>query len=82
MNDPWLNDEERAWVKRVQKLLNSCPSDRLGFFTIGDRSVEIYDKSYDEEIEAHGRDFCQGVRAVGAHLAELTFPSNVHSTAG
>ena len=36
--------EENRWVRRIQKALNECPSDRLGFYTTGDKDVTIFDK--------------------------------------
>ena len=79
-----LTKAEEKWVRRIQKALNECPSDRLGFYTIGDRDVFIYDKSkgVDESASESGRDFCQEVEHLDAGLGELLFPTEVHSTAG
>lgn len=79
-----LTKDEKRWIKRVQKALNECPSDRFGFYTIGDRDVEIYDKSNKkvELIYETGTDFCVAVEGADASLGELRFPSQVHSTAG
>lgn len=34
-----LTKEEKAWVKKLNALLANCPSNRIAFATIGDRSV-------------------------------------------
>ncbi|AZS06304.1 hypothetical protein MED16_gp64 [Pantoea phage vB_PagS_MED16] len=36
-----LTAAEKAWVKKVNKVLAECPSDRLRFFTIGDPDIFI-----------------------------------------
>lgn len=80
-----LTKEELHWVRRVQSLLNVCPSNRLCFFTSGDQSVSIYDRYKDEEISAlmeRGKDFGAAADESGALLGAFVFPSNVHSTAG
>lgn len=81
-----LTKEERKWLNDVQKVLNRCPSKRLGFYTIGDPTIYVYDRSKDQEIDAHqhrnGRDFCHSVDALNAEFCDLDFPAAVHSTAG
>ena len=81
-----LTKAEKKWLDELQEVLNRCPSDRLGFFTIGDKDVFVYDKRLDkqiDEIQDRGcRDFCQVVKDIDAGFGEITFPSNVHSTAG
>ncbi|PWC21497.1 hypothetical protein EH206_09660 [Brenneria nigrifluens DSM 30175 = ATCC 13028] len=82
-----LSKEERAWVKKVNDLLAKCPSKRLGFYTIGDAYVEIYDRTLEDEINdqmdsGKAGDFCIAVQHVDAALGTLNFPAAVHSTAG
>jgi hypothetical protein len=81
-----LTKEEAAWVRKVQRLLNNPPSDRLGFYTIGDNDVTVYDSSLQAEIDARydqmEGDFGNAVEDCGAFLGVLNFPNNVHSTAG
>jgi len=83
-----LTKEEAAWIKKVQRALNSCPSDRLGFFTIGDTDVQIYDKEKSVQIDRiydgnkGTADFCFCVSEAEANLGCLKFPSLVESTAG
>ncbi|MFK3927389.1 hypothetical protein ACI2J7_01320 [Serratia bockelmannii] len=81
-----LNKKERAWLDELQEVLNRCPSTRLGFFTIGDKDVFVYDKRLDKQIDelqdSGGRDFGLVVNDLDAGFGELTFPAAVHSTAG
>lgn len=82
-----LTAEERKWLRKVQKALNECPSDRIGFYTIGDPQLVIYDRSKEEEIEAimdsSHSDWCGCVREAEADFDEvLYFPAHVLSTAG
>lgn len=73
---------ERAWIKKVNKVLAECPSDRLGFYTIGDPDITVYDKTFDPEIDKHGGDVGVAVNELDCGLDTVLFPSNVHSTAG
>lgn len=81
-----LTAEEAAWLKKLQRVLGKCPSDRLGFFTIGDPYVSVYDKEYQGQIDNlmdDGKtDFCTAVDKLDAGLATIDFPSHVHATAG
>ncbi|KAB2783718.1 hypothetical protein [Brucella anthropi] len=80
-----LTDAESKWLKRLKKALRECPSDRLGFYTIGDEDVFVYDKNFDAEINellGAGKDFCTAVYELDAGLDSIIFPSNIHSTAG
>ncbi|MDE9544184.1 hypothetical protein [Xenorhabdus bovienii] len=45
-----LTAAEQKWLDKVQKILNECPSDRLGFYTIGDKFLHIYDLTKFDEI--------------------------------
>lgn len=82
-----MTDAERKWVKKLQKVLNECPSERIGFYTTGDRSVTVYDRSKEEDINADldsGRagEFGCSVDLNDAYFEVLNFPAPVHSTAG
>lgn len=81
-----LNKKERAWLDELQEVLNRCPSERLGFFTIGDPIIYVYDRSKDQEIDdhqdRHNREYCHSVRALDADFCDLDFPAAVHSTVG
>lgn len=82
-----LTDAEEKWLKRVQRALDACPSDRIGFYTTGDPCVTAYRLPEvgdldDNEPMWSNRDFCMIVHDADARLGELNFPSLVHSTAG
>ena len=81
-----LTKEEAAWLKKLQTLLDKCPSERLGFYTIGDSEVNVYDRSKDAEIDAYQEEndgfFCSAVDQADANLGALRFPTNVHATSG
>lgn len=82
-----LTKDEATWIRRTQKVLNACPSDRLGFYTIGDASISIYDRSKDAQIntlmdENRDMDFSAAVEKCNAEFLFLNFPSMVHATAG
>jgi hypothetical protein len=76
---------EKKWLKDVQAVLDRCPSDRLGFFTIGDPDVTVIDQPETDKYERAnnpGGDYCNTVEKAGTCLGRLNFPANVHSTAG
>ena len=82
-----LTKEEKAWVKKLNALLAKCPSNRIGFYTIGDATVFLFDVTHYNNISeimdrGHG-DWGQCVNALGAGFdEELIFPNQVESTAG
>jgi len=74
---------ESAWMRKVERLLLNPPSDRIGFYTIGDSELSVYDRSMEEEINAHDQqDFCQAVDAEDAALGTIKSTCAIHSTAG
>lgn len=82
-----ISRAELKWLIRLQKVIDACPSERIGFYTIGDSDVSLYDKTRDEEIDAvvssGNKDFCTVVDELDAGFGVvINFPSNVHSTAG
>ena len=78
-----ITQQEKAWLAKVQKLLDQCPSKRIGFYATGDCSVGVYDSSRDAEIndnqDEQGGEFCNAVDRVGARLGNLDFPGQVAS---
>ncbi|WP_103171629.1 hypothetical protein [Paracoccus sp. SY] len=81
-----LTAAEKKWLACLQEVLDACPSKRLGFYTIGDQTVEVYDKRRDAKIDAvlesrGASDFGPAVSKCKAHLGSISFPSQVHSTA-
>jgi len=81
-----LTKEERAWLRKVQRVLDECPSKRLGFYTVGDPTIAVYDNTFDraiDDISSVRGEFCTAVNECDAGFdLWLQFPSDVHSTAG
>ncbi|HFG2243858.1 TPA: hypothetical protein ACGF9S_001274 [Vibrio cholerae] len=83
-----LTSEEKKWFKKVQAVLDECPSERIAFYTIGDRDLQAYDvKKYnqisDYQNATRSGDFCRAVEACGAGFNEcLMFKNPVESTSG
>jgi hypothetical protein len=81
-----LTKAERDWIHNLQAVLNECPSDRLGAYTIGDPCLSIYDSRFETQIntllDSGNIDFCTAVDELGADLGQLQMPFPVHSTAG
>lgn len=81
-----LTTAEKKWLNDVQKVLNRCPSKRLGFATAGDRDITVYDSSFSdlicETLEHEGGDYIPTAIKLGAVLGVINFPSQVESTAG
>ncbi|ELE21472.1 phage protein [Escherichia coli KTE57] len=49
-----LTKKEQAWLNELQDVLDRCPSPKkIGFYTIGDKSIYLYDlRRMDEIMEA------------------------------
>lgn len=82
-----LTKTEKAWIAKLQAVLDECPSGRIGFYTIGDPDVSIYDTNKQGAIDAimdnSNTDYGNAVRKAGASFdADIKFPSHVHSVAG
>lgn len=82
-----LTPAEKRWIADLQMVLDACPSQRLGGFTIGDSSIGIFDsKVHRAWTDANPRaafDVGRELEASGADLhVELRFPFNVDSRAG
>ena len=77
--------EEKAWMAKVQKLLMNPPSERIGLFTTGDCALNVYDKTFDAELDSQQNrswDFCIAVERLGVGLGSIDAAMNIHSTAG
>lgn len=73
-----LTKEEKAWVKRVNKVLSECPSERMMFFAGGDTFLLIADRAHEDEINANGNDPAQYAQSHGYAADEnIVFPYNV-----
>ena len=83
-----LTAAEKKWLADLQELLDACPSKRLGFYTIGDPDITVYDRTKEKKIEeiqnSHDRmDYPEAVDKAGAALdIWIKFPSHVHSVTG
>ncbi|WP_072058886.1 hypothetical protein [Escherichia coli] len=73
-----LTKKERAWLNELQEVLDRCPSPKkIGFYTIGDKSIYLYDLRRMDEImggiDRPGTD-CAGIagsRAGGKDYSSL-----------
>jgi hypothetical protein len=78
-----LNLEEKKWVKQVNAVLAKCPSSRIGFYTIGDTSIGLYDRTYQDVIDAADDDLVIALARTGHQFDEhLNFPDNVQGVCG
>ena len=81
-----ISKEEKAWLRKLERLLMSPPTGRLGFYTIGDFGLTAYDRTRDDEMnaaqDARDVDFCQVVDELGARIGEVRSACQIHSTAG
>ena len=77
---------EKAWLKKVEKLLTNPPSERISFYTIGDCGMTAYDNTRDDEINKlqnrRNMDFCSAVDELDAELGNVSAAMNINSTAG
>jgi len=80
-----LTKAEAAWMKKLENLMGSAPP-RIGFFTIGDRSLSAYDRSREDEInrelDRRNVDYCQVIYDLDAGLGDVDCVMLIHSTAG
>lgn len=76
-----LTAAEKAWIKKLQTVLNACPSDRFEAYTIGDNNITLIDaelsKGFDRNL-----DVCVAANETEATLAVIYTPFPVLSTAG
>ena len=75
--DP-LTAAERAWLKKLAKLLNSCPSARLELVTIGDPSFSVAAKDHPDFKES----FDMRHTSNGGELARISFWNTGLTTSG
>jgi len=55
-----LTKKEQAWIDELQAVLDRCPSPKkIGFYTIGDPSICLYDLRRDKEVQAALDSLCQ-----------------------
>lgn len=77
-----LTKKEQAWVDEVNAVLSRCPSpEKIGFYTIGDPMVSLYDKRH--EAECLDGDLISIATKNGWLFDEdLYFPSAVNGVCG
>lgn len=82
-----LTKTEKAWIKKLQAVIDECPSKRLAAYTVGDADIKLYDGSKQAQILAiqdanHNMDFGNAVEDADAALIHVLFPFQIHSVAG
>lgn len=82
-----LTKSEKAWVAKLNAVLSECTSTRLGFATIGDHDLTIFDQPKRDKIEKamerDNGDFVPTAIKLGLVADErIYFPNAVESTAG
>jgi hypothetical protein len=81
-----LTAAEKKWLKNLEDALTSPPSSRIGFYTIGDAELMVYDRSRDQELndalDKYNIDFCTVVDKHGAKFGRVESACQIHSTAG
>lgn len=80
-----LTKKELAWLQELQDVIDRCPSpEKIGFYTIGDPYICLYDRRHDKEIEFVEDDLPRIVAHNGWQFDEFTldFPSAVNGVCG
>nr|WP_250808609.1 hypothetical protein [Neorhizobium tomejilense] len=82
-----LTKEEKKWLADFKALMKACPSKRLGFYTIGDRDLTVYDytkeKKISEFMDKNGSlDYPGAVEQAEAEITFIAFPNLIHSVSG
>ncbi|MGP8819587.1 hypothetical protein ACT021_17800 [Klebsiella michiganensis] len=79
-----LTKKEQAWVDEVNAVMARCPSpEKIGFFTIGDPVIGLYDLRRDKEISDSNDDLVRVAQQNGWLSDErLEFPSAVNGVCG
>jgi hypothetical protein len=81
-----LTKAESDWLAEFQRLMDRCPSKRLGCYTIGDADIRIYDKPvFDAYRHANPRDMRDDVLIhgdIGTVLGNIDMPFQVDGVAG
>jgi hypothetical protein len=82
-----LTKAEKSWLKKLEKLLMNPPTNRIGFYTIGDSDLLAYDRTREDEVhdtmdENERSDFDWCVESLGASFGSISSACAIHSTAG
>ncbi|MEO9787540.1 MAG: hypothetical protein ABJF67_08020 [Aurantimonas coralicida] len=75
-----LSKEESAWIKKLERVLLSCPSRRLGLATIGDAGLDVFD---DEVARRHDIPIEDGgIARHGVSLGHVKSRPTIHGISG
>lgn len=79
-----LTKKEKAWIDEVNEVLARCPSpEKIGFFTVGDSMIGLYDLRHDKEISDTNDDLIVVAQAKGWLFDDwIEFPSAVNGVCG
>lgn len=78
-----LTKEEKAWVKKLNKHLAACPSERLRFFTIGDPTIFIANNDTASEWDINDTDpLIEAQRHDAVAVETIKFPNAVEGVCG
>lgn len=80
-----MTKEERKWVAKLNKMLANPPSTRLGFFTLGDNYISMYNTEIlpDDSPLLYNTDLAGVARDTGALFGEeIYFPETVQGVCG
>lgn len=84
-----LSSAEKLWLKKLQDLLDKCPTERFGSYTTGDDDITIFDKvKFDEwsktrlDLHESTGELCYKIQKAGAFIQTIDFPFSVESTSG
>lgn len=81
-----LTAAERKWLGDLQAVLDKCPSQRLGGYTIGDANITIYDKLvFDNYRDNNPRDERDDVlihQEIGTKLGVIDTPFQIDGVSG
>lgn len=81
-----LTKEERDWLDKFQELMNNCPSNRFGAYTVGDPCITIYDsnifKEYMNNNSDDQRDDVNIHTELNDELMTITTPFNIDGVCG
>ncbi|QYC52621.1 hypothetical protein [Salmonella phage SSBI34] len=78
-----LTKAEEKWIRDLQKVIDRCPSDRLGFYTIGDPMIGIYNLEFLDKISDMKGDLVSILNQNGWGFDEIIyFPAPVEGVCG
>ncbi|MEG5932480.1 hypothetical protein UXN85_20655 [Enterobacter hormaechei] len=80
-----LTKKELAWIDELQEVIDRCPSPgKIGFYTIGDPKIHLYDLRKEDQISALDDDLVHVIQNNGWAFeeADIDFPSAVNGVCG